>query len=311
MNNPSLVISIDCEMKWGTHQHLPKSYDKNFTNIEHIIKGTLDLFQQYGISATWAIVPLMISSSSDELIDSYPRTKSLDAIIENKRLLDDMIINPQYYFIPSLPKMINNASFQSIGLHGYTHTKIDDQIMTPKVFDSELKASKEIFNKNNLSHPQSFIFPSNVIDNDYLEILSKNSIKIFRSSSKDLSHNLIVRYFSRINRKLDSYVHVSPSESGDIFNIYNVASTTGTRFLRPVNNNLQLFFSLKRIKSEMLKFAQNGNCYHLWWHPHNFGKNTNLNFSMLREILSYYAFLKDTYGMKSLSMEGLYNENHS
>lgn len=310
MNNPSFVISIDCEMKWGTHQHLPQSYDKNFMNIEKIIEDTLDLFQQYGISATWAIVPLMISFSVDELVDSYPRTKSLDAIIKNKKLFDDMTINPQYYFIPSLLKMVNNTRFQSIGLHGYTHTQIDDQIMTLKVFDSELKASKEIFKKNNLSHPKSFIFPSNVIDNDYVEILSNNSIQIFRSASKDLSNNLVGRYFSRLNRKLDSYVQISSSKSGDIININNVASTTGTRFLRPVSNNLQLFFSVKRIKSEMLKFAQNGQCYHLWWHPHNFGKYTNLNFSMLREILTYYAFLRKTYGMKSLSMEGLYYENH-
>jgi pyruvate-formate lyase len=48
--------------------------------------------------------------------------------------------------------------------------------------------------------------------------------------------------------------------------------------------------------------AKNGEVYHLWWHPHNFGKNQDQNFKNLKEILDHFASLKNEYGMKSLNM---------
>ena len=51
--------------------------------------------------------------------------------------------------------------------------------------------------------------------------------------------------------------------------------------------------------------AKNNEIFHLWWHPHNFGRNQKENFIALRKILSHYAFLNKTYGFKSTTMEGL------
>jgi hypothetical protein len=60
---------------------------------------------------------------------------------------------------------------------------------------------------------------------------------------------------------------------------------------------------LRRIISEMTAAAENKALYHLWWHPHNFGANTNKNLDMLERILQHYQYLSKNYGMVSLTME--------
>ena len=65
-------------------------------------------------------------------------------------------------------------------------------------------------------------------------------------------------------------------------------------FLEPVK--------LMRIKRQMLHAAKNGLVFHLWWHPHNIGVETEEHLRQLDEIFSYYAELRDKYGMESLNM---------
>ena len=48
--------------------------------------------------------------------------------------------------------------------------------------------------------------------------------------------------------------------------------------------------------------------YHLWWHPHNFGKNIEENFAALRQVVEHYKTLQRDYGMRSLNMKEIYQE---
>ena len=59
---------------------------------------------------------------------------------------------------------------------------------------------------------------------------------------------------------------------------------------------------LRRIKNSMIHAAKKGEVYHLWWHPHNFGKNTDENLQFLTEILELAVTLRNDYGFKSLNM---------
>ena len=52
----------------------------------------------------------------------------------------------------------------------------------------------------------------------------------------------------------------------------------------------------------MLSAAKQGKGFHLWWHPHNFGKNVRENLHVLCEVLEFYNKLKVDYGMASLTM---------
>jgi hypothetical protein len=59
---------------------------------------------------------------------------------------------------------------------------------------------------------------------------------------------------------------------------------------------------LRRIKQAMTAAARAGAVFHLWWHPHNFGVNLELNLAILAEVLRHYRYLADKYGMQSQCM---------
>ena len=48
--------------------------------------------------------------------------------------------------------------------------------------------------------------------------------------------------------------------------------------------------------------ARNKLLYHLWWHPHNFGLDTERNLAFLRQILEHYRELNERYGFESAHM---------
>ena len=114
---------------------------------------------------------------------------------------------------------------------------------------------------------------------------------------------------SRVNparRFVDSYVNLSgaccgvPKETDGL----RIVSVPQSRFLRPYDRRLRVLdgLRLQRILSSMTFAAQNQLLFHLWWHPHNFGANTDLNISFLRAILEHYRQLERKFGLQSSTM---------
>jgi hypothetical protein len=65
---------------------------------------------------------------------------------------------------------------------------------------------------------------------------------------------------------------------------------------------------LRRLLKELQIAARKKECYHLWWHPENFGNYPKENLEDLQIILTEYRRLKNKYGMVSWNM-GEYAEN--
>jgi hypothetical protein len=59
---------------------------------------------------------------------------------------------------------------------------------------------------------------------------------------------------------------------------------------------------MRRIKKEMEAAARKGAIYHLWWHPHNFGRDMENNFEILGKLIAHYNSLREKYGMETLTM---------
>ncbi|MEX0314225.1 MAG: polysaccharide deacetylase, partial [Allomuricauda sp.] len=163
---------------------------------------------------------------------------------------------------------------------------------------------------------KSIVFPRNQVNQNYLSICSKYGIKTYRGTEKiwfnradsELNTTLVKRIF----RTLDCYINISghhtftKSELGENYP-YNIRSS---RFLRPYNNRFPIleFLKLRRIISSMTHAAKNGEAFHLWWHPHNFGYNMDKNFEGLQKILNHYVYLNKKYGFESVTMEAFADE---
>jgi hypothetical protein len=119
------------------------------------------------------------------------------------------------------------------------------------------------------------------------------------------------RLTKRALRLINSYLNITGTNSYNLQSIstekpFNIPSS---RFLRQVSKKLSHFENLrkKRIIKTIKQPAKNNEIFHLWWHPHNFGVNTDENIEFLDEILYSFKDIQTQYKMQSLNMGEISN----
>jgi hypothetical protein len=150
--------------------------------------------------------------------------------------------------------------------------------------------------------PKSYIFCRNQYEEKDLKELHKAGFETFRSNESSNIFSPMPGYFKRGFKLLDSYINLSgPNFSVPSFK-NKLVSIPSSRFLRPYSNNKLERLRLKRILDNMTLAAKNKKGFHLWWHPHNFGENLQININFLEVIIDHFQFLKNKYSMESLTM---------
>ena len=312
--NGNLLISLDFELFWGVHDVSNlEEYGDDIKAVWDVLPKMISDFDKYKVKGTFATVGFLFSANSEELKKHLPRKKP--AYSKEKLspypLFKNLNSTGEYYFAPKLIELIKRSGNHEIATHTFSHFYCLEDGQQKEDFNDDIAAAVSIAAEKNIAL-KSIVFPRNQVNEDYFSILKKNGIKAYRGTEKSWfyvpdkgeNESLIKRLF----RLIDSYVNISGHHTFKFkksdSTLYNLPSS---RFLRPFNPKLRWIESLriKRILKGMDYAAKNNEIFHLWWHPHNFGRNQKENFIALRKILSHYAFLNKTYGFKSTTMEGL------
>lgn len=313
---PVFTISLDFELMWGVFEKKNlKNYGKNIKGSKKAILKILDLFDNYNIHATWAVVGMLYYDNLKNLINDIPEiipnyeNQNLSSYNHMKLLSNKKF--SQYYSALNLVKDINNKKFQEIATHTFSHFYCLEKNFNKTSFNADLNhAIKKA--KNEKIVLKSIVFPRNQYNEKVLCECFENGIKSYRGNEKNFlqkpRNQKKLSLFIRLIRFLDSYINITGH------NLYEKIEKTSSKlynipasyFLRPYSN---IFFLEKlkiiRIKRAMLNAAKNNKLYHIWWHPHNFGSNIENNIIQLKEILDYYLILNKKYGMKSMNMDEL------
>ncbi|MBT2639680.1 polysaccharide deacetylase family protein [Bacillus sp. ISL-39] len=323
MNGGVLIISLDFELTWGVHDVLSlNEYRENLLGVQTAIPRLLDLFGRYRIHATWGTVGLLFFKSKEEMVSGLP---SLKPTYRNRKYspYDNMdSIGPDeqadlFHFAPTLIKKIAEAPYQEIGTHTFSHYYCQEEGQTIEQFEADIKAAMDIADKRGIKL-KTILFPRNQTNIEYLAVCRKYGIIAYRGNElsriyESGSYQNYQSPFKRLLRITDSYINLTGHH------IYNLPALDdhipknlpSSRFLRPYNPKLKMIEPLRihRIKKSMAAAAQENKVYHLWWHPHNFGKHQEENLENLTEILEHYLHLKIKYGMSSLNMtEATFNK---
>jgi len=312
MERGAFVISLDFELHWGVRDLLSTAdYQDNLLGERTVIPRLLDLFASYQIHATWATVGFLFFDSRDALIAGCPRHRPqyLNAKLCPYRYLEQIGPNEDrdpYHFAPSLVTRIVSSPHQEVATHTFSHYYCLEAGQDGDQFREDLVAAIRIARSRGVTL-RSIVFPRNQVNLAYLGICRELGLTAYRGNSGNWMYGAKSRHSSvqRAARLLDSYMnlsghscHSASQEDGTIFNV------PASRFLRPYScalptaNKLQV----RRIQSGLSHAAKNGLVYHLWWHPHNFGVNTDENISMLASILDHFAELRHHHAIESLTM---------
>lgn len=304
---PFFTISLDFELFWGMRDVTSIDlYGKNILGGREAIPKILDLFKQYHISSTWGVVGLTLLQHKNEIEQYLPSIlpnyldKNLSPYEHLKTIGKNEDEDP-YHFGYSLLKKIQNTPRTEIASHSFSHFYCREERLNQDAFLSDLAASTAILNRYDID-PVSFIFCRNQYTKKDLEDLDTSGYKVFRGIENNKFSDPKAGSLIRAMRLADSYINFSGSNSFKPKLENKMVNVASSRFLRPHSNIDLQSFRIQRITSSMTKAAIEGKGYHLWWHPHNFGLNTQQNLNILREILVHFKHLKAKYNFESLTM---------
>lgn len=310
---PALVISLDVELGWGLGPKLLDPFHPYWCNIRRAAEAAhtiLELFIARGIHATWATVGLVCAEGPEEarllLPDILPIYSNQE--LNNYRLLENLPLeeNAACFFAPDLVDKIISAKGQELGSHSFSHYYCNDPCQGDEAFMADIRASQRIAKAKNI-RMRSFVFPRNQVNNDYLHLLPEAGFDVYRGRgpASSLLEGFSARWAHKA-RSVDRYINLTGHAMTTWQSIIcgPPANVAASRFLGAVNEKYSIIDPLRcnRIIKDIEQACLKGQVYHLWWHPHNFGRRLNENIRSLMRILDAVATFRVKYGLQSLTM---------
>ena len=304
----ALVISLDFELHWGMRdKERPDGPIRNaLLGAREAIPQMLECFQRFDVAATWATVGMLFALNSNELAAFEPATRPGYL---NSRLApwDEPVgmseADDPLHFAPSLIDAISRCPRQEIATHTYSHYYCLEAGQTVEAFDSDLSRATAIAARRGHA-VRSIVFPRNQHNPEYADVLLEHGVVCYRGNPRNWVYRGTSRAH-RLGRLIDSVANLSGHNTiawGDLAEPNTgLVNVPASFMLRPWSARIARLRE-RRLCACLTTAARRGEIAHLWWHPHNFGANTERNMAMLCRVLSHFDRLRDQYGMESLSM---------
>ncbi|MFN4005972.1 MAG: polysaccharide deacetylase family protein [Chitinophagaceae bacterium] len=319
------TISLDFELHWGVFDK--RSREQRITNYKNTVKlvpQMLALFEQYGVQVTWATVGSLycankqaweaVSPSKDLQPASHLRKYSAYHYVHEHNITLETSIA---HFAPDIVQQIPQYEGQELGTHTFAHYYCVEPGQTVAQFDADLKAHIAASDALGMPRPTSLVFPRNQYNEAYLQCCIQNGITAIRSNPNVWYWSGVSDANTSLLRKLvrtgDVYFPVGKQSWYSLDSLTANAKAAGivsipaSRLLRQYDAKRTWIngIRLKRLLHEMHAAAKANACYHLWWHPENFGDHPEACMQELQLIVQHYQQLQRSYGMQSWNMQAI------
>ena len=307
------MISLDFELYWGVRdKRTIEGYRENLLGVRRAVAEMLAAFAEQQIHVTWATVGFLFFRDAGELSGALPPVRPAyvePQLCPYRYIASQTELEPVYHFAPELIARIRAHPGQEIATHTFSHYYCLERGQDIVSVREDLAAAVRVARASGVAL-RSLVFPRNQWNPEYLPVLQEFGIACFRATERSPFYEPTQeRTQSRVNRAvrlLDAYVNLTGHHT------YTLAecgahlpfAIPASRFLRPYSPQLAILdpLRLRRITAAITHAATAGRVFHLWWHPHNFGRHTEANVAFLRRILAHVAKMRARYGMESLNM---------
>lgn len=319
MQHGKLVISLDFELLWGVRDKKTiAQYGEDIRAVHAIIPRLLEMFNNYGVKATFSTVGFLFFENKTDLLSSLPKllpkyaNKNLSPYSGHFDLLKESYPQDKYHFGWHLLQKIQLHPQHEIGTHTFSHYYCLEEGQTVEQFSADIQQAIKVANERGIKI-SSLVFPRNQFNDAYLKICSDLGITCYRGNEHswlyEARNKNDEQLYRRALRLVDAYINISGHHvySNEYMRSTFPVDVPSSRFLRPYSAKLSFLEPLKinRIKQSMTYAAKNNLTYHLWWHPHNFGDHTEENFAGLEQLLKHFKALYQTNNFRSYTMSGL------
>lgn len=271
------TISLDWEMAWGTRKERVPAKKKQFEEARKIVGLLLELFGNYEISATWAVV--------GKLFEKPKETRSI-------------------WRAGDLVRMVRHFPVaQEIGAHSFSHkdfTRLGEEEAREDV-KSWLRSAEEMD-----IVPRSFVFPYNRVA--YQELLREMGFFCYRGPDNVWYRKIPLPFpFGLFLEVVSDFLALSPPCSlprgKDLLEIPGSMPYLGRD---SVMGLVPVGASVKRAKKGLDKAAREKKIFHLWFHPFNIASRKEALLAGLEEILRAGAEKREKGDLDILTMSQVY-----
>jgi glycosyltransferase involved in cell wall biosynthesis/peptidoglycan/xylan/chitin deacetylase (PgdA/CDA1 family) len=306
---PALVVSLDLDLMWGARAH--GMGPERAQAEREVVPALLELFRRYGIRATWAVPGAALYGRRTELLANLPEQRPDPAdpagapYRELDRLGPDEAADP-LHFGHSLARRILDQEGMELAVHTFLHPRGTDLARPGFPFPADLEACQEAFRRLALE-PSSIIFPGNHFRYEYLVACAERGLRVFRGDQDAWMHKGTPAGAgspgSRLVRWLDDHLGLA-GDHGFFprpFLDSGMVNCPSSRFLQPPAGGLGGLRG-RRIAQAMEAAARRGRCFHLWLHPHQFGRDPGAGLAFLEGLLQAHVALRERFGLVSMTM---------
>src|SRR5439155_19397017 len=164
---PSVVISLDFELRWGMHDRFGFSLDayrENLENIHEVVPALLKLFSAREIRATWAAVGALACRDWSEYFGRAPEPpKYHDTSLAVDPRYADVDPEGRLHFAPELVRTIHATPGQELGTHTFSHILMREPGVTADDVRADLYAVAQLSQDRFGAPPVSLVFPCNQV----------------------------------------------------------------------------------------------------------------------------------------------------
>lgn len=312
----AFVISLDFELAWGFGRNAAADgvHRARLLGARAIIPHLLEIFEEFDMAVTWAVVGFLFAESRTELERSSPskrpeyRDPALSPYAEE--IGEDECEDP-FHFAPSLIRAIRRSPRQEIATHTFSHYYCLEPGQNREAFSADLQAARGIAGRDGIEL-RSIAFPRNQHNPEYDALLLDHGISGYRGNPPNRAWRFndtreSRRRGKRAMRLIDAYLAVTGAGTtpwGKILQPSGLTDIRATRPLGPYRPELRYLEErrMQRIRQGIRHAALNREIFHIWWHPHNFGLFPKQNMTFLRRVLEEVGQCRSEHGLLSLSM---------
>ena len=307
MTKGTMIISLDCEGKWGMIDNLSTHHDQVISSsaLKLAYSELAKLFKSFEVPATFAFVMAFI-------LDESERKEFSEYLVDYQfggeswlRNYNNAVAGQRFegWHFPEGLDIIRNDPAHEIACHSLRHSNFNERLLTESDVKVEMQGIGAIARKKRIDL-KTFIFPRNQVG--FLKQLHRNGFIGYRDRLNMRSGlaRKILSFAKEFNVAEGSQPknEIKNSELIVIPSGYFFNWRYGSRRLIPKS------ITLARWKSAIDAACKNGGVVHLWFHPHNLIDGPS-GLEVLKDVLKIASKRRDAGDLKILTQLQYCNQN--
>lgn len=281
--SPSVVISLDYELRWGVADKLPDSagaYRAHLDGESDAVFNMLELFKQKDVGATWATVGAIACSDWDEYFERAPKPPAYrDQRLRFRTAWRDIDPQGKLHFAPDVVRAIADAQGQELASHTFSHIYYREEGCEREDVLADGQAIAKVMQERVGVTPTSLVFPRN--QEAHTDALSQIGIRRWRTNPRVSYWNDTRRdKQSRLRRGMRMIESLAPIGTRRA----PACEMRASYLVRFALSDAAWKLHARRIAGDA-KNLRPGEALHLWWHPHNMGAAVFPNIRRLADLI--------------------------